>query len=82
VDPYEKFLLGDVQIITRGFVYVKENEDLMEEIKTVSRRAIEQALDNGLDLASVRNRSRDEVSKFLFGRIRRRPMVLTVLLEV
>ncbi len=82
VDSYEKFLVSDPQIITRGFVYVKENEDLMAEIGTVARRAIEHALDSGLDLASVRNRTRDEVSKFLFGRIRRRPMVLTVLLEV
>ena len=81
VDSYGKYLTSDPQIITRGFVYVKENEDLMEEILTVSRRAIENALDSGLDLASVRNRTRDEVSKFLFGRIRRRPMVLTVLVE-
>ncbi len=81
VDSYGKFLVSEPQIITRGFVYVKENEDLMEEIRTVSRRVIENALDSGLDMASVKNRSRDEISKFLFGRIRRRPMVLTVLLE-
>ncbi len=82
VDPYEKFLVGDVQIITRGFVYVRESEDLMEEIRTVSRRAIESALDSGLDLASVKSRARDEISKFLFGRTRRRPMVLPVIVEI
>ncbi|MBR3837633.1 MAG: ribonuclease J [Clostridia bacterium] len=82
VDTYGKFLVSDPQIITRGFVYVKENEDLMDEIRTFSRRVIENALDSGLDLASVRTRSRDEIGKFLFGRIRRRPMVLTVLMEV
>ena len=43
---------------------------------------IENSLDSGLDLASVRTRARDEIGKFLFGRIRRRPMVLTVLMEV
>ncbi len=82
VDSYEKYLVGDVQIITRGFVYVRESEDLMEEIRTVSRRAIESALDNGLDLASVKSRARDEISKFLFGRTRRRPMVLPVIVEI
>ncbi len=81
VDSYGKFLVGDVQIITRGFVYVRESEDLMEEIRTVSRRAIESALDNGLDLASVKSRARDEISKFLFGRTKRRPMVLPVIVE-
>jgi len=81
VDSYGKFLVGDVQIITRGFVYVRESEDLMEEIRTVARRTMESALDNGLDFASVKTRTRDEISKFLFGRTRRRPMVLPVIVE-
>ncbi len=81
VDSYGKFLVGDVQIITRGFVYVRENEDLMEEIRTVAQRALEQALDNGLDFASVKMRTKDEIAKFLFGRIRRRPMILPVIVE-
>ena len=81
VDSYGKYLVGDVQIITRGFVYVRENEDLMEEIRTVARRALESALDSGLDFASVKSRTKDEISKFLFGRTRRRPMVLPVIVE-
>ena len=59
----------------------KENEELMEEIRTVARRALENALDSGLDLSSVKNRTKDEVAKFLFGRTHRRPMVLPVILE-
>ncbi len=81
VDSYGKFLVGDVQIITRGFVYVRENEDLMEEIRTVARRALESALDSGLDFVSVKSRTKDEIAKFLFGRTRRRPMVLPVIVE-
>ena len=81
VDSYGKYLVGDVQIITRGFVYVRENEDLMEEIRTVARRALESALDGGLDFASAKSRTKDEISKFLFGRTRRRPMVLPVIVE-
>jgi DNA polymerase-3 subunit delta' len=57
-------------------------EDLMEEIRTVSRRALEHALDAGLDLNSVKGRVKDEIAKFLFGRTRRRPMVLPVIVEV
>ncbi|MBR4288496.1 MAG: RNase J family beta-CASP ribonuclease [Clostridia bacterium] len=81
VDNYGKFLVSEVQIITRGFVYVRENEDLMEEIRTVAARTIENALAAGLDLASVKSRSKDEIGKFLFGRTRRRPLILTVLIE-
>ena len=81
VDSYGKFLVSDPQIITRGFVYVRENEDLMEEIRTVAARTIENALGAGLDMASVKSRSKDEIGKFLFGRTRRRPLILTVLIE-
>ncbi len=81
VDNYGKFLVSDPQIITRGFVYVRENEDLMEEIRTVAARTIENALSAGLDMASVKSRSKDEIGKFLFGRTRRRPLILIVLIE-
>ena len=81
VDAYGKYLVGDVQIITRGFVYVRENEELMEEIRAVATGALERALGSGLDFASVKSRTRDEVAKFLFGRFRRRPIILPVIVE-
>ena len=81
VDSYGKYLVGDVQIITRGFVYVRENEELMEEIRTVATGALERALGSGSDFASVKTRTKDEVAKFLFGRFRRRPIILPVIVE-
>ena len=54
----------------------------MGEIRTIARNALENALGNGLDLVSVKGRCRDEVSKFLYGRTGRRPMVLPVIIEV
>ncbi len=81
VESYGKFLVGDVEIVTRGFVYVRENEELMEEIRTVARRVLENSLSAGLDLAAVKTRTKDEIAKFLFGRTHRRPMVLPVIIE-
>ncbi len=81
VESYGKYLVGDVQIITRGFVYVRENEELMEEIRKVATGALERALGNGLDFVSVKTRTKDEVAKFLFGRFRRRPIILPVIVE-
>jgi len=78
---YGKYMVGDLQIVTRGFVYVRENEDLMEEIRTVARRSLENALFSDLDLNSVKARVKEDVSKFLFGRTGRRPMVLPVIIE-
>ncbi len=82
VESYGKYLMGEVQIITRGFVYVRENEDLIEEIRTVAQHSLEHLLSSGTDLASVKSKTRDEVAKFLFGRTKKRPMVMTVLVEV
>jgi len=82
VETYSKALAGDVQIVTRGFVYVRENEELMEEIRTVATRILENSLYSGMDLNSVRSHTKDEVSKFLFGRTKGRPMVLPVIIEV
>jgi len=82
VDTYGRDIAGDVQIITRGFVYVRENEELIDEIRTVAQRCIENCLSSGLDLNAVRSRTKEELSKFLFGRFKRRPMVLAILLEV
>ena len=82
VDPYEKFLLGDVQIMTRGFVYVKENEDLLNQAKQRAKAVIEEGFDKGLDVAAVKNHLKDELSKFLYQKTKRRPMVLPTILSV
>jgi ribonuclease J len=82
VDDYGKSVAGEVQIVTRGFIYVRENEELMEEIRTVATRILENNLSRGMDLNSVRTHVKEEVSRFLYGRTKRRPMVLPVLIEI
>ena len=81
VSSYGRYLTGDVQIVTRGFVYVKDNTDLMEELKRVAARVLENSLSAGLDLVAVRGRVRDELSRLLFDRFKRRPMILPVIVE-
>ena len=82
VDGYEKYLVCDPEIISRGFVYVKENEQLMEEIKKRAKEVIENCFDNGLDVNSVRATLRDELAKLIYQRTKRRPMVLTSIMSV
>lgn len=81
VSSYGRYLTGDVQIVTRGFVYVKDNTDLMDELKKVATRVLENSLSAGLDLVAVRGRVRDDLSRLLFDRFKRRPMILPVIVE-
>ncbi len=71
------------EVISRGFVYVKESEELMEEITEVACKAIENCyLSHNHDWNSVKTRVRDSVSKFLHERTRRSPMVLPIIMEI
>ena len=76
-------LLSGPDIITRGFVYVKESEGLMEELKTVALEALEKSQRaNRWDWNAVKGDIRDELSGYLFKKTRRNPMILPVIMEV
>lgn len=71
------------EVISRGFVYVKESEELMEDITEAACKAIESCyLSHNHDWNSVKLRVRDNVSKFLYERTRRSPMVLPIIMEI
>ncbi len=81
VDLYEKTLASPPQIATRGFVYVKDNEDLIEEIMRVATESLVKNVARGADLATAQARLKDDVAKFLFNKIRRRPVIMPMLVE-
>ncbi len=68
-------------ILTRGFVDVEEREELLERARQVATKSLAGA-DHYAEFGDVNNRVRDAVSKFLYDETRRRPMVLTVTVEV
>ena len=70
-------------IITRGFVYVRESEDLIQESEDVAMFAIENCLDNDIrDWSTIKARIRDEVSHVVYDRTKRSPMILPIIMEV
>ena len=76
-------LLSGPDIITRGFVYVKESEGLMEELKTVALEALERSVRaNGRDWTAVKGDMKNDISGYLFKKTRRNPMILPVIMEV
>jgi len=70
-------------IISRGFVYVKESEDLIEEIKVVLKRQLLVFEESGVrDWNTIKNGVRDTLKTFIFERTKRKPMILPVIMEV
>ena len=78
---------GDVvsgpDIITRGFVYVRESEDLIKDSEDIAMWAIENCLDNDIrDWSTIKQRIRDEVSHVVYEKTKRSPMILPIIMEV
>lgn len=70
-------------IVSRGFVYVRESEALMDEAKGRVAAAIERCLDNNVSEWSViKNDIREAIGRYLFEKTRRRPMILPIIMEV
>ena len=70
-------------IITRGFVYVKESEELMEELRRVAVEALERChRSNTTDWATIKGEIKNDLSGFLYKKTKRNPMILPVIMEV
>lgn len=70
-------------IVSRGFVYVRESEQLMEDAKERVRQALEKCELNGVtEWAAIKSNVRDTLGKYLYERTRRRPMILPIIMEV
>jgi ribonuclease J len=84
VDEHSRLLLSGPDLVSRGFVYVKENEPLMEEAKKLVQRTLLAALSSNRasDRMQVKTRVRDELSRFLFQKTGRKPMILPVIMDV
>jgi ribonuclease J len=84
VNGKSKNIVGSVQVTSRGFIHVKENFDLINEVKRKVQKVIKDTTskDTSLDWELVRNQIREVVGQFLFQKTERRPMVLPVVIEV
>ncbi|PJE51096.1 MAG: ribonuclease J [Candidatus Yanofskybacteria bacterium CG10_big_fil_rev_8_21_14_0_10_36_16] len=69
-------------IISRGFVYLKENKDLLMEVRKKVRHLIEKKTTKPINRDYIKDLIRDEIGLFLFQRTERRPMVLPVVIEI
>lgn len=83
VDIDQRVIVSGPDIVSRGFVYVREAEEMMEEVREISRTALDDCLWNSeTEWNQMKTSVKDSVSKFLFQRTKRRPMILPVIMNV
>lgn len=77
------YVVSGPDIVSRGFVYVKESEKLVDGARRVASAALEKSLGKGTkDFAQIKNNIRDELARFIFKETKRKPMILAVLMDV
>ena len=83
IDSASGEVLAGPDIVSRGFVYIRESEEIMEEMKRAAAEATEDCIDNDIrDWASIKSSIRDSVGQLVYERTRRTPMILPIIMEV
>ncbi len=76
-------LVSGPEIVSRGFVYVRDSEQLIAEAKLVAQIVIDECIYDGhIEWSTIRNRMRDDISRLLYDRTKRSPMVLPLITTV
>ena len=82
LERHSNVVLAGPDIVSRGFVYVRESEDLMEHAKEVVENALDSCLDRNItDWGKIKNVVKDALSDFLWKRTKRSPMILPIIME-
>ncbi len=76
-------VLSGPDIISRGFVYMKDNEDLMDAMKMIATHSLEVCHNRNIsDWATIKSTIKGDLSQFLFKNTKRNPMILPVIMEI
>ena len=82
IDKEEKEIISGPDIISRGFVYVKDSNDLLNEATDLIKREVEYCLDNDiLDWYSIKSKIKSSLGQFLYTKTKRKPMIIPVIVE-
>ena len=83
IDKENCHVVSGPDIVSRGFVYVREAEGLMDEAKDKVQLALEKCEENGVsEWSAIKATVRDSLGRFLYERTRRRPMILPIIMEI
>ena len=83
IDSHDGYVVSGPDIVSRGFVYVKDNEELMNMARDRACRVIDEQYDSRYhDWNSVKTKIRDELSKMMYEKTKRSPMILPIFMEI
>ena len=83
IDKESGVVIAGPDIVSRGFIYVREAEDLMEELRVQSQMALDRCLDEGVrDWNGIKSALKSALSNYLFKKTKRSPMILPIIMEV
>lgn len=83
LDGESNYLVSGPDIVSRGFVYVRESDELMEEARSLMYDTVEGYLDKGIsDWGKIKSGIKDVLGDFVWKKTKRRPMILPIILEV
>ena len=83
VDIDDRLIISGPDIVSRGFVYVKESEELMRCARKVAEESLERAIHKRpVDYTQIKTIIRDDLAKFIFKETKRKPMILPVIMDV
>lgn len=76
-------IISGPDIISRGFVYVRESEELMDEVRAIARNVLDETLEAGVtEWNQIKSNVKDDLSKYLYSKTKRKPMILPVIMNV
>ena len=76
-------LVAGPDIVSRGFVYVKESDELIEEARRTVDAALQACLDKGItDWGKLKTTTKDVLGDYVWKKTKRRPMILPIIMEV
>ncbi len=83
VDMDQREILSGPDIVSRGFVYVREAEEMMDEARQIAYDALMDALDSDqIDRMQIKKYVKDDLTKYLYAKTKRKPMILPVIMNV
>ena len=83
IDLEERIIVSGPDIVSRGFVYVKESEELMKEARSIAEASLIRAMSKGLgDRMHLKGVIKDDLAKFIYKETKRKPMILPVIMDL
>ena len=81
VDMHDRVILSGPDVVSRGFVYVRESEDLFENVRKLALDSLFDSLDDPrCDRSRIKQNVKDSISKYLYSKTKRKPMVLPIIM--